>query len=159
MIRIGMSSDTHRLVTGKRLILGGLEIDSPYEAVGHSDADCLLHAIAEAMLGALALGDLGTHFPDTDPAYKGADSKALLSHVDKMVKDNGFVIGNIDTMVHLEKPKLSPHIQNMRASISTLLGIELAQISIKATTGERIGIVGRSEAIICDAVVSLNKKE
>ena len=125
--------------------------------MGHSDADALLHAISESMLGALALGDLGKHFPDNDPKYKGIDSKEILKECLKLIKNEGYVIGNIDSMIYAEKPKMASHILPMRKIISELLEISVDQISIKATTHEKMGIIGKEEAIACESIVLLKK--
>lgn len=156
-IRIGHAWDTHRLVENRPLILGGIEV--PYEKglLGHSDADVVLHVIAEAMLGALALGDLGTLFPDTDPKIKGIDSKVILSHVHQIIMDNGFTIGNIDVTIYAEKPKMRPYIDSMRMSVSQQLNLDITQVSIKATTHEKMGFIGRGEAIAAEAVLLLMK--
>lgn len=156
--RIGHSWDTHKLVHGRKLILGGIEIPHEKGLLGHSDADCLLHAISESLLGALSLGDLGTHFPDNDPQYKGIDSKILLTKCYEMVKNLGYRIVNLDTMVYAEEPKMKPYIQQMRNSISLLLGIDMNQVSIKATTYEKMEAIGRGEAIACDSTVLLIKE-
>jgi len=153
VIRIGNSTDIHALKPGKSLNLGGIKIDSHVEAVGHSDADALLHSIAEALLGSLALGDLGSHFPDTDPRYKGMDSKVILKEVYAMVKNKGYRLVNLDSMVLLERPKLKPHIQAMQQVIAHLLEVDASFISIKATTGEKLGIIGREEAIMCQTTL------
>ncbi|TLG77156.1 2-C-methyl-D-erythritol 2,4-cyclodiphosphate synthase [Culicoidibacter larvae] len=157
MLRIGQSTDIHVLVEGRPLILGGVEIPHNKGLAGHSDADVLLHAIAESMLGALALGDLGKHFPDTDPKYKDVDSKFLLQEVHKLVIEAGYHIVNIDSLVLAQKPKLAPHILVMRETIAALLDIEMDQINVKATTGEKVGFVGREEGIMAQAVVLLEK--
>lgn len=156
-IRIGHAWDTHRLVENRPLILGGIEV--PYEKglLGHSDADVVLHVIAEAMLGALALGDLGTLFPDTDPKIKGIDSKVILSHVHQIIMDNGFTIGNMDVTIYAEKPKMRPYIDSMRMSVSQQLNLDITQVSIKATTHEKMGFIGRGEAIAAEAVLLLMK--
>lgn len=155
--RIGHSWDVHKLVYDRKLILGGIEI--PYEKglLGHSDADALLHAIAESLLGALSLGDLGTHFPDNDPKYKGIDSKIILKECYSKIKQLGYNIGNIDAMIYAEAPKMKPYINLMRECISGLLEIEINQISIKATTYEKMDAIGRGEAIACDSTVILYK--
>ncbi len=158
MIRIGHGHDTHRLETGKRLRLGGIDIEASVQAIGHSDADCLVHAICDALLGALTLGDLGRHFPDTDRRYQAIDSTILLQDIVKMMQTRGFQIGHLDATVHLEKPKLAPHIHAMRTVLAHHLNTDLERINIKATTGEGIGIIGRGEAIVCDAVVLLEKR-
>ncbi len=159
MYRIGHSTDLHRLKSGKTLVLGGVAMDSDYESVGHSDADCLLHSMAEALLGALALGDLGTHFPDTDPSYKGLDSKKILQYAHDLIKSKNYHIVNLDSMVFLEQPKLKDYILPMRQTIADLLDIGVSQVSIKATTGEKIGLVGTSQAIVCETVCLLEKME
>lgn len=157
-LKIGYSWDVHKLVPDRKLILGGIQIDYDLGLLGHSDADALLHAISESMLGALALGDLGSHFPDNDPKYKNADSKDLLLRVYELVKNEGYRIVNIDTMIYAEKPKMNPHILKMRNVISSLLEIDLSQISIKATTYEKMDAIGRGEAIACDSTILLAKK-
>lgn len=156
--RIGHSWDTHKLVVGRKLILGGVEIPFEKGLLGHSDADALLHAIAESLLGALSLGDLGTHFPDNDPKYKGIDSKILLQKCYDLVKNEGYIISNIDTMIYAEAPKMKPYIEEMRKSISLVLDIDINQISIKATTYEKMDAIGRGEAIACDSTVLIVKK-
>lgn len=155
MIRIGFSKDIHPLVEGRPFILGGIKLDYPKGALGHSDADCLLHAISESILGAVALGDLGKFFPDDNPAYKGYDSGLILKEVYDFVKKKGYEIINLDTMVSLEKPKLRPYIDEMRAHIAEILEIDVERVSIKATTFEGLGIVGEEKAIICEAIVLL----
>lgn len=155
--RIGHSWDTHKLVNGRKLILGGIEIPFEKGLLGHSDADALLHAIAESLLGALSLGDLGTHFSDKDPKYKDIDSKQILKKVYEMVLDAGYEIINIDTMVYAEEPKMKPYIYSMRKKISEVLSIDIAQISIKATTYEHMDAIGRGEAIAADSTVLLGK--
>lgn len=157
-LRIGYSWDTHKLVEGRKLILGGVEIPHHKGLLGHSDADALLHAIAESLLGALSLGDLGSHFPDNDPKYKGIDSKVLLRHVYDLILEKGYTIVNIDTMVYAEEPKMKPYIPLMRESISNVLNITVDQISIKATTYEKMDAIGRKEAIACDSTVLLRRK-
>ncbi|MFW5894933.1 MAG: 2-C-methyl-D-erythritol 2,4-cyclodiphosphate synthase [Bacillota bacterium] len=159
MMRIGHSRDTHRLKKGSSLVLGGIEIPSPYEAVGHSDADCLLHAVSEAILGALALKDLGSHFPDTLASNEGLDSKEILGYTVKLMRSKGFELVNLDATVHLETPKLSAHIDTMRETIAKIMHLNVGQISIKATTGEKVGPVGRSEAIVAECVVLVEKKQ
>lgn len=155
--RIGHSWDTHKLVYGRKLILGGIEIPFDKGLLGHSDADALLHAIAESLLGALALGDLGTHFPDNDPKYKGIDSKILLTKCHELVKEKGYNIVNLDTMIYVEAPKMKPYINLMRESISLILNLDINQVSIKATTYEKMDAIGRGEAIACDSTVLLMK--
>jgi len=156
-IRIGHSWDCHKLVSGRKLILGGICIPFDKGLLGHSDADCLLHAISESLLGALSLGDLGTHFPDNDPKYKDIDSKLILKNVYELIKENKYKIINIDTMIYAENPKMKPYILAMREVISSLLEIDLSQISIKATTYEHMDAIGRGEAIACDSTVLLVK--
>lgn len=158
-IRIGYSRDTHILVEGRDLFLGGIKIPFEKGLLGHSDADVLLHAIAEAILGALALGDLGTHFPDNDPKYKGIDSKILLKEVVQMMKNKGYKIGNVDTMLILELPKMKPHILEIRESIASLLETSIDNISVKATTNEKMGYLGENKAIEANAVVLLESGE
>lgn len=156
--RIGHSWDIHKLVEGRKLILGGIEIPFEKGLLGHSDADVLLHAISESMLGALSLGDLGKHFPDTDLKYKGIDSKEILKECLRLIKAEGYIIGNIDSMIYAEKPKMANYIPLMRKMISELLEINIDQISIKATTHEKMGIIGKEEAIAAEAIVLLKKK-
>lgn len=157
--RIGFGYDVHEFVENRKLVLGGVEIENAKGLLGHSDADVLLHAICDAMLGALALGDIGNHFPNTDPKYKDADSKLLLKYVNELIHANGYEVSNIDSTVLLERPKLSPHINHMRQSIAEVLHISVAQISIKATTTEKMGFVGRGEGCSAYAVTLLSKKE
>lgn len=157
MFRIGFGNDIHRLESGEKLILGGIEIESEIGAVGHSDADALLHAITDAILGALALGDIGTHFSDKDERWKNADSKVFLSEAVRMMKDENYKVGNVDSVINLEKPKLKPHIQKMREQVAQILEVELNQVSIKAKTGEKVDSVGENRAIKTEAVVLLQK--
>lgn len=154
-IRIGNGFDVHALVAGRRLVLGGVTI--PYELGldGHSDADALLHAIADAILGALALGDIGAHFPDSDARWKDADSRVLLRHVAELANAQGFAVENLDTTVIAQAPKLAPHVPQMRANIAADLGCDVKQVSIKATTTERLGFAGRGEGIAALATVLL----
>lgn len=154
-MRIGMGYDVHKLVADRKLILGGVEI--PYEKglLGHSDADVLAHAIMDALLGAAALGDIGKHFPDTDPAYKGADSMKLLSEVGVLIDRENMLIGNIDATVIAQKPKLSPYIEQMRQNISKVLGIDINQVNIKATTEEGLGFTGSGDGISAQAICLL----
>ncbi len=158
MIRVGYSKDIHRLKKGKQLILGGIEIDSPYETIAHSDGDVLLHALCEALLGAKALGDLGTHFPNTDDAYKNIDSKLLLKRVYDMILKQGYKIINIDTMVILEAPKLKPHIIKMQKTIAQILNLSMDDISIKATTFEGLDDGGKHLKIEAHASVLIQKE-
>lgn len=159
LYRIGYGYDVHEFSDNRKLIIGGIEI--PYEKglIGHSDADVLLHAICDALLGALALGDIGMHFPNTDPKFKDADSKLLLKHVYDLILSNNCIINNIDSTILLEKPKLAQFIPQMRKVIAEILNIGLEQISIKATTTEGLGFVGREEGCAANAVVLLTKKE
>lgn len=154
-MRIGHGYDVHRLVEGRKLILGGVEI--PYEKglLGHSDADVLLHAVMDAVLGAAALGDIGKHFPDTDPAYKGADSMELTRAVAAMIRERGYTVGNIDATILCQAPKLAPHIAAMRQNIADAFGMPLDAVSVKATTEERLGFTGKGEGIAVHAVTLL----
>ena len=158
MMRIGQSIDIHQLVEDRKLILGGVEI--PYEKglKGHSDADVLLHAIIESIIGAMALGDIGKHFPDTDPKYKGISSMLLLEHTYHLMVDNGYEIGNIDSIIMCEEPKMAPHIMKMRENVAKVLHCDISQVNIKATRGEKLGFVGRKEGIVSQRVVLLNKR-
>lgn len=156
MYRIGFGNDIHRLAKDKPLILGGVKIESELGAVGHSDADALLHAITDAILGALALGDIGSHFSDKDERWKNADSFVFLEEVVRMMKEKGFRVINIDSTIHLEKPKLRPHIEKMREKIAHCLEIEIAQVSVKAKTGEKVDAIGKQEAIKAEAVILLS---
>lgn len=158
MYRIGQSSDIHQLVEGRKLILGGVEIPHEKGCLGHSDADVLLHAVAESILGALALGDLGKHFPDTDPQYKGIDSMHILSEVYTLMKEKGYQINNLDALIMIERPKMAPHIEQMRQNIATCLHTELGNVSVKATRGERMGFVGREEGVLAQSIVLLVKE-
>ena len=154
-MRIGMGYDVHRLVEGRPLVMGGVTI--PYELglLGHSDADVLLHAIADALLGAAALGDIGKHFPDTDPAYKGISSIILLERVGKLLEENMFFIENIDATIIAQAPKMRPYIDRMRENIANALGIDAAQVNVKATTEEGLGFTGEGKGISAQAVCML----
>ena len=154
-MRVGMGYDVHRLVEERRLILGGVEI--PYEKglLGHSDADVLLHAIMDAMLGAAALGDIGRHFPDTDPAYKGADSMVLLQACHEKLRAAGYRVHNLDALICAQAPKMAPHIETMRANIARALALEVDAVNVKATTTERLGFVGDGSGISAYAVCLL----
>ncbi len=154
-MRIGMGYDVHKLIEGRDLIIGGVKI--PYEKglLGHSDADVLLHAIMDALLGAAALGDIGKHFPDTDPAYKGADSVELLRRVGELLEENRFVIENIDATIIAQAPKMRPHIDRMRENIAKALRIEIDQVNVKATTEEGLGFTGSGEGISSQAICLL----
>ena len=154
-MRIGMGYDVHRLVEDRDLIMGGVRI--PYEKglLGHSDADVLLHAVMDALLGAAALGDIGKHFPDTDPAYKGTDSVMLLERVGELLEQEGFFIENIDATIIAQAPKMQPHIDDMRKNIANALGIDMRQVSVKATTEEGLGFTGNGEGISAQAICML----
>ena len=154
-MRIGMGYDVHRLVEDRDLIIGGVKI--PYEKglLGHSDADVLLHAIMDALLGAAALGDIGKHFPDTDPAYKGADSVMLLKRVGELLQEERFLIENIDATIIAQAPKMRPHIDRMRDNIADALGIDVRQVNVKATTEEGLGFTGNGEGISAQAICML----
>ena len=151
-MRIGTGYDVHKLTEGRKLILGGVEI--PYEKglLGHSDADVLVHAVMDALLGAAALGDIGLHFPDSDPRWKGADSLMLMRHVRELLKENGYDIGNVDATIIAQAPKLRPYIDEMRTRIAQALQVRTSQVSVKATTEERLGFTGRGEGISAQAV-------
>ena len=156
-MRIGMGYDVHRLADNRKMIIGGVEI--PYEKglLGHSDADVLLHAIMDALLGAAALGDIGKHFPDTDPAYEGISSMKLLEKVGQLLEDNRYVIENIDATIIAQKPKMRPYIDTMRENIAGALGIELFQVNVKATTEEGLGFTGAMEGISSQAICMLQR--
>ena len=156
-MRVGLGYDVHKLVENRALILGGVTI--PYEKglLGHSDADVLVHAIMDALLGATALGDIGKHFPDTDPAYKGISSIKLLKHVGKLLEDNLYIIENIDATIIAQRPKMAPHIEKMRQNIAEALGIEVDQINVKATTEEGLGFTGSGEGISSQAICAVEK--
>ena len=154
-MRIGFGYDVHRLVEGRPLILGGVEVPHETGLAGHSDADVLLHAITDALLGAAALGDIGAHFPDTDARWKDADSRMLLREVGRMVEDAGYRIANIDATVALQRPKLRPYIDAMRHAIAETLGLDTGQVSVKATTTERLGFVGQEAGAAASAVCLL----
>ena len=157
MIRIGHGYDVHRLVPDRALILGGVNVPFDLGLLGHSDADVLCHAVSDALLGSLALGDIGAHFPDTDPRYAGADSLKLLSAVCRLVRDAGWEIGNIDATVLAQKPKLAPYIPQMRNHIAAACGIEPGSVSVKATTEEGLGFTGALEGIAAHAVCLVEK--
>jgi 2-C-methyl-D-erythritol 2,4-cyclodiphosphate synthase len=151
--RIGQGYDLHALVPGRKLIIGGVTIPHPTGLLGHSDADVLLHAITDALLGAAALGDIGRHFPDTDPRFSGADSRVLLRETCKRVSEAGYAIGNIDATIIAQAPKMAAHIPHMIANIAADLGIEIGQVNLKAKTNEKLGYLGREEGIAAEAVV------
>jgi len=150
-IRIGSGYDVHRLVEGRRLVLCGVTIEHPLGLLGHSDADVAIHALCDALLGAAALGDIGKHFPDTDPRYSGADSRVLLRDVVALLADRGFAVGNVDLTIMAQAPKLAPHIESMRRNLAADLGITLDRVSVKATTTEHLGFEGRGEGISAQA--------
>ena len=154
-MRIGHGYDVHRLTAGRKLILGGVSIDWPLGLDGHSDADVLVHAVMDALLGAAALGDIGKLFPDTDPAYKGIDSMLLLKTVGEKIKEKGYRVSNIDATVIAQKPKLAPHIPQMARNIAAVLGISESDVNVKATTEEKLGFTGREEGISAHAVCLL----
>ncbi len=158
MFRIGQGFDVHQLTEGRPLIMGGITI--PYEKglLGHSDADVLLHAVADACLGAVAAGDIGKHFPDTSPEFKDADSAKLLQHVWMLVKDEGYELGNIDCTIIAQKPKMAPYIDQMRERIAELLEADTNQVNVKATTSEKLGFTGRGEGIAAQTTVLIQKK-
>jgi len=157
MYRIGFGNDVHRLEAGKKLILGGIQIDSKLGAVGHSDADALFHAVTDAILGALALGDIGSHFSDKDARWKGSDSLVFLAEALRLMKQKGFAVVNIDSIISLEKPKLRPYINAIRENLARSLEIEIDCVSVKAKTGEGVDAVGKSNAIKAEAVILLEK--
>lgn len=156
-MRIGFGYDVHRFAIGRKLILGGVEIPHDQGLLGHSDADVLLHAITDALLGSLALGDIGLHFPDTDPAYKNADSRRLLRESYALIQQKGYTLGNLDATVVAESPKLRPYINEIRKSIAAELECELSAISVKATTSEKMGFVGKKEGVAAQAAVLIYK--
>ena len=158
-MRVGMGYDVHRLAEGRDLILGGVQIPWEKGLLGHSDADVLIHAIMDALLGAAALGDIGRHFPDTDPAYEGISSVMLLKHVAELLQENGYGITNIDATIIAQKPKMAPHIPQMRENIADALGIGLSALNIKATTEEGLGFTGRGEGIASQALCLLHTRE
>lgn len=157
-MRVGIGYDVHKLVEGRKLIIGGVDI--PYEKglLGHSDADVLLHAIKDSILGAAALGDIGKHFPDTDEKYKGANSLDLLSEVGILINDKGYVVNNIDATIIAQKPKMAPHIEVMRKNVALALDIEIDRVNIKATTTEGLGFVGIGEGIAANSIASIIEK-
>lgn len=154
-IRVGQGYDVHALVPGRKLVLGGVEIPHDRGLLGHSDADALLHAITDALFGAAGLGDIGRHFPDTDPAFAGADSRALLREAVRRVREAGFEVGNVDATVIAQAPKLAPHIGAMVANLAEDLGIAVGRCNVKAKTNEKLGFEGRQEGIVAQAVVLL----
>ena len=159
MFRVGFGFDVHQLVEGRELWLGGVLIPHAVGALGHSDADVLLHAVCDALLGAVALGDIGRHFPDTDAQWKGADSKHLLKEVVRMLAVEGWRVGNVDATLVLERPKIMPHVAAMRAAMSELLEVTVDAVSIKATTNETLGFIGRQEGVVAHAVAMVVRGE
>jgi 2-C-methyl-D-erythritol 2,4-cyclodiphosphate synthase len=157
MYRIGIGSDIHRLVRGRKLVIGGVEIESELGADGHSDADVLLHAITDAVLGSLALGDIGSHFPDSDARWKDAASSVFLHHAVGSIRDRGFEVVNIDSIIELERPKLRPEIDNIRARIAEIVGVDADQISVKAKTSEGVDAVGEGRALRAQAIVLIQR--
>lgn len=158
-MRVGMGYDVHRLVPERDLIIGGVKISYEKGLLGHSDADVLLHAIMDALLGAAALGDIGKHFPDNDPAYKGADSLMLLGRVGEILSEEGYVIENIDSTIIAQKPKMAPHIEQMRKNIADTLGLDISRVNVKATTEEGLGFTGTGEGISAQAVALIMSVE
>lgn len=158
-MRIGMGYDVHKLAEGRELILGGVTIPWEKGLLGHSDADVLIHAVMDALLGAAALGDIGKHFPDTDPAYKGISSILLLKHVAALLKENGYTVGNIDATIIAQKPKMAPHIPQMRKNMAEAMGIPESRLNVKATTEEGLGFTGRGEGIASQAVCLLEEEK
>ena len=157
--RIGFGIDFHQLVEDRDLWIGGIQIPHHKGAMGHSDADVLLHAICDAMLGALALGDIGLHFPDTDPTFKGIDSKLLLQRTYQLITEKGYRVVNIDSSLCLEAPKIKPYVKQMEQTIANIVGVQPEDVSVKATTTERMGFVGREEGLVAYANVLLQKSE
>ncbi|MBI3735396.1 2-C-methyl-D-erythritol 2,4-cyclodiphosphate synthase [Candidatus Sumerlaeota bacterium] len=156
--RIGQGFDVHRFAEGRKLIIGGVRIEHPRGLDGHSDADVLGHAIGDALLGAAALGDLGKHFPDTDPKFKDADSMALLRHIERMLAEGGWGIVNVDATLIAEAPRFAPHVPAMRSNLAASLGVEVERVSLKATTSEKLGFTGRGEGIAAMAVALIGKR-
>ncbi|HEX3100330.1 MAG TPA: 2-C-methyl-D-erythritol 2,4-cyclodiphosphate synthase [Pyrinomonadaceae bacterium] len=158
MYRIGFGTDIHRLIAGRPLVLGGVVVDSELGADGHSDADVLMHAATDAVLGALALGDLGTHFPNDEERWRNAESSQFLLYAHGLIKQRGYVVANIDSVIDLEKPKLRPYIDQMRANIATVLDVDVDQVSVKAKTGEKVDAVGEQRAVRAEVIVLLVAK-
>jgi 2-C-methyl-D-erythritol 2,4-cyclodiphosphate synthase len=152
-LRVGIGHDTHRLSDGLPLVLGGLRIEHPRGLVGHSDADVVCHAVADALLGAAGMGDIGEHYPDTDPRWRGLDSTKLLAEVVNRIEQAGWHPANCDVIIHAQEPKLGPYKPAIRANLARLLGVTEGAVNVKAKTGEHVGIVGREEVIVCEAVV------
>ena len=158
-MRIGHGYDVHRLVEGRKLILGGVEVPHTLGLLGHSDADVLTHAVMDALLGAAALGDIGRHFPDTDPAYAGADSLKLLDYVVELLEEKGYQVGNVDATILAQRPKLAPYIESMRGNLAAHMKVEPGQVNVKATTEEKLGFTGAEEGIAAHAVCLLFLQE
>ena len=158
MYRVGFGYDVHQLAKGEELWLGGIQLDYHLGAVGHSDADVLIHVICDAILGAANLRDIGFHFPDTDPQYKGADSKVLLKRVMELLREEGYELGNVDCTIAAEQPKINPHIETMQTCLADVMQVQANQVSIKATTSEKMGFVGRQEGIAAYAVALIHVK-
>lgn len=156
-IRIGHGYDVHKLVTGRQLVLGGAHINFPFGLAGHSDADLLAHAIMDALLGACAMGDIGQHFPDTDDKWKDADSMELMAQVVKMIGAEGYKVGNIDSTIICQMPRIAPFIHNMRSNIAEVCGIDVSQVSVKATTEEKMGFTGSGDGMAAHAVCTVIK--
>ena len=156
-MRVGIGYDVHKLVENRKLILGGVEIEHEKGLLGHSDADVLVHAIMDSILGALALGDIGKHFPDTDPKYKGADSIKLLEFVNNLIESKGYRVNNIDSIIVAQAPKMAPHILKMRENVAKAINTDIDCVSIKATTEEGLGFTGNKEGISCQSICSLIK--
>ena len=157
-MRIGHSKDVHQLVEGRPLILGGVWIEHEKGLLGHSDADVLCHAVTESIIGALGLGDMGRHFPDTDPDLEGVDSRHLLRETRILMEKSGYCLGNLDATIYAERPKMAPHIDQMRKNLANDLGVSLNQVNIKATRGEKMGYIGREEGMGAECVVLLERK-
>ena len=157
MLRIGHGYDVHRLMEGRRLILGGVEVPHTLGLLGHSDADVLTHAVMDALLGAAGLGDIGRHFPDTDPAYAGADSLKLLDYVVELLEAQGWKVGNVDATILAQRPKLAPHLEQMRENLAARMKVEPEQVNVKATTEEKLGFTGAEEGIASHAVCLLER--
>lgn len=158
MFRIGQSRDVHRLENGRKLVLGTIEIPSEFGCVAHSDGDALVHAIVEAIIGAMGLGDIGKMFPDSDPKYKGISSSYFLKEIKKILDNSKYEIVNIDSTIHIEKPMMKPYVESMRQAIAEILGIRSENVNVKATRGEKIGFVGRGEGVEAECVVLLKQK-
>ena len=156
-MRIGHGYDVHKLVEGRDLILGGVKIEHTLGLLGHSDADVLLHAVSDALLGAAGLGDIGKHFPDTDPQYKGADSLKLLEIVAQRVKEAGYRVSNIDVTMIAQRPKLRPHVEKMEENIASAVGVDVSRVNVKATTEEKLGFTGTEQGMACHAVCLLEE--